>query len=92
MGVKCICMTGRQRKGQIRYCRMPNFSQSFILPFFPECFQTGINNTGKTIQYTINTEKSLFLPINIYSLVYLNLKSTYTEKERDICMSSLRKY
>ena len=31
----------------LTYCRMANFSVCFISPFFPECFQTGINNTGK---------------------------------------------
>ena len=56
------------------YCRMANFSVSFIFPFFPKASQTGINNTGKK-QYSacpdlINTEKSLFFSINIYSLVY----------------------
>ena len=31
------------------YCRMANFPVCFIFPFFPECYQTGINNTGKII-------------------------------------------
>ena len=33
---------------------MANFSVSFIFPFFSECFQTGINNTGKNniVQYS----------------------------------------
>ena len=53
---------------------MANFSMRFIFPFFPECFQTGIKNTEKK-HYSIcpdliNTEKSLSLPIDIYSVVY----------------------
>ena len=52
---------------------MANISVSFIFPFFLECFQMGIYNTGKQLSTCldlINTEKSLSLPINIYSLVY----------------------
>ena len=38
------------------------FSMSFIFPFFPECFHTRINNTGKT-QYMsgLNRHKEIFV-------------------------------
>ena len=40
----------------IIYCRLVNISMSFISPVFSECFQMGINNTGKkTIQYMSGT-------------------------------------
>ena len=63
---------------------MANYSVSFIFLFFPECFQTVIYNTEKK-QYStcpdlINREKLLSLPINIYSLVYLNKESTQNGK------------
>ena len=49
------------------------FFVSFIFMFFPNAFKR-INNTGKNKTVTcpdlIHTEKSLSLPINIYSLVY----------------------
>ena len=46
------------------YCRMANFSVSFISPFFPESFQPGINNTGKkqcsTCPDVLNTQNRFF--------------------------------
>ena len=52
---------------------MANFSVSFNFPFFLECFQMRINNTGK-IQYStnselINIEKSCPYPL-IFTLWY----------------------
>ena len=67
------------------YCRMAKFSVSFIFPIFHECFPAGINNTGKNKYNTcpdlINTEKSLSLSINIYSLVYFLHKTGNLETE-----------
>ena len=37
------------------YCRMANFSVSFIFLLFPECFQMGINNTGKNNTVPVRT-------------------------------------
>ena len=55
-----------------KYCRMANFPVSFTFLLFPECFQRGINKKKRynTCLNLTNTEKSLSLPINIYSLVY----------------------
>ena len=50
-GVLPISQTCLWESAALQYCRMANFSLSFIFPFFPECFRTGINNAGKTIQY-----------------------------------------
>ena len=36
------------------YCRMAIFSVCFIFPFFPECYQTGIINTGEI--YTVHVQ------------------------------------
>ena len=49
---KCIYHTNME----INYCRMADFSVSFIIPYFPECFQTGINNTGKNNTSHVRTK------------------------------------
>ena len=34
---------------------MANFPVCFIFPFFPECYQAGIKNTGKFITLYVRT-------------------------------------
>ena len=78
---------------KFQYCRMANFSASCICPFFLECFQTGINNTGKTTQEKTIRYMSRFKKYGeIIVLTEINnlRKRGKSEKEKKY-MSSLRK-
>ena len=67
------------------YCTMANFTVSFIYPFFPECFQTGINDTGKNNTDLINTENACPYPL-IFTLWHTKIKNRHKtgklEKEK----------
>ena len=74
---------------------MANYSLSFILQFFPECFQTGINNTGKTIQYMSGINKHGKSPSPyplIFTLWYTKIENLHTtgklETEKAYVLSS----